>query len=81
MCLLHFMQVRALSANSRSVFTVSLSLLIEQAGLFWYHDDSNYAKLVVEWMKDGTVSIVMAQEVDGASEAQRNTHAHALKMS
>ena len=75
------MQVRALSAHSRSVVTVSLSLLIEQAGLFWYHDDSNYAKLVVEWMKDGTVSIVMAQEVDGASEAQRNIHAHALKMS
>mmetsp|Transcript_127406 Transcript_127406/g.224349 ORF Transcript_127406/g.224349 Transcript_127406/m.224349 type:complete len:332 (-) Transcript_127406:67-1062(-) len=38
----------------------------EQAGLFWYRDDSNYAKLVVEWMKDGTANVVLAQERRGA---------------
>lgn len=36
----------------------------EQAGLFWYLDDNNYAKLVVEWFPDGTASVVLAREVD-----------------
>lgn len=34
----------------------------EQAGIFWYIDDDNYAKLVVEWDGDGTASVVFAQE-------------------
>eukprot|EP00931_Biecheleriopsis_adriatica_P123335 TRINITY_DN98368_c0_g1_i1.p1 TRINITY_DN98368_c0_g1~~TRINITY_DN98368_c0_g1_i1.p1 ORF type:complete len:326 (-),score=91.89 TRINITY_DN98368_c0_g1_i1:52-975(-) len=34
----------------------------EQAGLFWYFDENNYAKLVVEWMKNGSASIVLARE-------------------
>ncbi len=37
----------------------------EQAGLFLYADDSNYCKVVVEGMKDGSTSIVMAIETDG----------------
>lgn len=37
----------------------------EQAGLFWRHDDSNYVKLVVEWMQDGSASVVLAREHDG----------------
>eukprot|EP00927_Polykrikos_kofoidii_P074810 TRINITY_DN70842_c0_g1_i1.p1 TRINITY_DN70842_c0_g1~~TRINITY_DN70842_c0_g1_i1.p1 ORF type:complete len:306 (-),score=45.08 TRINITY_DN70842_c0_g1_i1:42-959(-) len=40
----------------------------EQAGLFLYVDDNNYAKLVVEWMKDGTASVVLACEKDGHAE-------------
>ena len=38
----------------------------EQAGLFLYTDDNNYCKVVVEGMKDGSTSIVMAMETDGA---------------
>jgi len=34
----------------------------EQAGLFWYIDDNNYLKLVVECMKDGTYAVVFAKE-------------------
>lgn len=37
----------------------------EQAGLFWYSNDHNYAKLVVEGMKDGTVALVFAVEIRG----------------
>jgi len=37
----------------------------EQAGLFWYVDDNNYAKLVVEWGSEGTASVVLAREQDG----------------
>eukprot|EP00933_Yihiella_yeosuensis_P078115 TRINITY_DN8922_c1_g1_i1.p1 TRINITY_DN8922_c1_g1~~TRINITY_DN8922_c1_g1_i1.p1 ORF type:complete len:321 (+),score=82.96 TRINITY_DN8922_c1_g1_i1:3-965(+) len=37
----------------------------EQAGLFWYFDDNNYAKLVVEWMEDGSASVVLGQECEG----------------
>lgn len=38
----------------------------EQAGLFWLVDDDNYAKLVVEGMKDGSTCIVMAVEIQGS---------------
>eukprot|EP00746_Dinoflagellata_sp_MGD_P012387 gnl/MRDRNA2_/MRDRNA2_126411_c0_seq1.p1 gnl/MRDRNA2_/MRDRNA2_126411_c0~~gnl/MRDRNA2_/MRDRNA2_126411_c0_seq1.p1 ORF type:complete len:393 (-),score=80.70 gnl/MRDRNA2_/MRDRNA2_126411_c0_seq1:15-1193(-) len=34
----------------------------EQAGLVWYIDDDNYAKLVVEWGSDGTANVVFARE-------------------
>eukprot|EP00929_Paragymnodinium_shiwhaense_P029318 TRINITY_DN16824_c0_g1_i3.p1 TRINITY_DN16824_c0_g1~~TRINITY_DN16824_c0_g1_i3.p1 ORF type:complete len:330 (+),score=85.22 TRINITY_DN16824_c0_g1_i3:66-992(+) len=37
----------------------------EQAGLFWYFNDNNYAKLVVEWMQDGTAAVVLARERSG----------------
>lgn len=37
----------------------------EQAGLFWYCDDNNYAKFVVEWMRDGTANVVLALEKNG----------------
>lgn len=37
----------------------------EQAGLFWYRDDDNYAKFVVEWMRDGTASVVLALKQRG----------------
>merc|ERR1711920_508444 len=42
----------------------------EQAGLFWYFDDDNYVKLVMEWMQDGNASIVLAREsqADGGPE-------------
>jgi len=37
----------------------------EQAGVFWYGNDSNYAKFVVEGMKDGSVALVFAVEIGG----------------
>lgn len=37
----------------------------EQAGLFWYIDDNNYVKFVVEGMKDGSVAFVFAHEMSG----------------
>lgn len=40
----------------------------EQAGLFWMADSNNYVKLVVEGMKDGSVSLIMAREVNGVAE-------------
>eukprot|EP00750_Incisomonas_marina_P033092 INCI9560.1.p1 GENE.INCI9560.1~~INCI9560.1.p1 ORF type:complete len:266 (-),score=45.58 INCI9560.1:493-1290(-) len=38
----------------------------EQAGIFWYSDDNNYAKFVVEGMKDGSVALVFALEINGS---------------
>lgn len=40
----------------------------EQAGLFWYVDDDNYIKLVVEWMRDGSTKVVLAREREGQPE-------------
>lgn len=37
----------------------------EQAGIFWYLNDNNYAKLVIEWMQDGTANMVLAREQHG----------------
>lgn len=37
----------------------------EQAGLFWYLDDGNYAKLVVEYGQDGAAGIVLARAQRG----------------
>jgi regulation of enolase protein 1 (concanavalin A-like superfamily) len=37
----------------------------EQAGIFWYQDDNNYVKLVIEGMKDGTAALVLAAESGG----------------
>ncbi len=34
----------------------------QQAGLFWYVDDNNYLKLVLEGMKDGGCAVVLAGE-------------------
>ena len=39
----------------------------EQAGIFYYFDDDNYAKFVVEWTKDGSMAAVLAQEVAGSA--------------
>mmetsp|Transcript_12951 Transcript_12951/g.34691 ORF Transcript_12951/g.34691 Transcript_12951/m.34691 type:complete len:312 (-) Transcript_12951:37-972(-) len=39
-----------------------------QAGLFWYQDDDNYAKLVVECLEDGAAAIVLARERNGRPE-------------
>lgn len=38
----------------------------EQAGIFWHSDDNNYAKFVVEGMKDGSVALVFALEINGS---------------
>ncbi len=35
---------------------------VQQAGLFWYIDDNNYLKLVLEGMKDGGCAVVLAGE-------------------
>ena len=39
----------------------------EQAGIFYYFDDDNYAKFVVEWTRDGSMAVVLAQEVSGSA--------------
>jgi len=38
----------------------------EQAGIFFYYDDDNYVKLVLEGMKDGKTGIVLAREEAGS---------------
>jgi len=57
------------SPDGCTAFEVSVKLqprsFGEQAGLFWMRDDNNYVKLVVEGMKDGTVALVLAREVNG----------------
>lgn len=37
----------------------------EQAGLFWYINDDNYAKLVIERMQDRTGKVVLARKQNG----------------
>ena len=37
----------------------------EQAGIFLMRDDNNYLKIVVECMKDLSIALVLAVEVDG----------------
>jgi hypothetical protein len=38
----------------------------QQAGLFWYIDDNNYIKLVLEGSKDGSCAVVLAGEKSGS---------------
>ena len=39
----------------------------EQAGIFYYFDDDNYAKLVVEWTSNASMAVVLAKEVAGSA--------------